>query len=197
VVVEDKQLLDVGCGRGGPSSYIVRYLQPREVIGLDACEDAIRFCQERHRRDGLRFVLGNAEQVPFANQSFDIILNVESSHCYLDRPRFFGEVARLLKPVGLFCYADIFNPNEFENVKHTLSQIKEFRLLKLIDITPEVIRAIDRNRERLTGILTAAIDPRLGNEAIIHNLIHSIQIYGNNVSRQWLYYSWLMEKTVA
>jgi SAM-dependent methyltransferase len=50
------RVLDIGCGRGGPASYIARYLNAGEVTGLDACADSIAFCQRRHLhpRAGLR-----------------------------------------------------------------------------------------------------------------------------------------------
>ena len=39
-------------------------------------------------------------------RSFDVVINIEASHLYDDRARFFAEVLRVLKPGGHFCYTD-------------------------------------------------------------------------------------------
>ena len=50
---------------------------------------------------------GDAENLPFPDQSFDAVINIESSHCYPRFPRFLAEVARVLRPGGHFLYADL------------------------------------------------------------------------------------------
>ena len=54
----------------------------------------------------MRFVQGSALDLPFPDATFDVVLNVEASNDYGDRPRFFREAARVLKPDGLLLYAD-------------------------------------------------------------------------------------------
>jgi Methyltransferase domain len=48
--------------------------------GTDLNPNGIAFCQKRHDLPGLDFVHGNAEDLPFDDQSFDAVLNVEASH---------------------------------------------------------------------------------------------------------------------
>ena len=45
------------------------------------------------------FVQGNAESLPFADQSFDVVINVEASLHYLDFARILTEVKRVLRPM--------------------------------------------------------------------------------------------------
>src|SRR5690606_18302085 len=98
--------LEVGCGRGGGASYVARYLKPRSLIGLDIAAKSIAFCRDRHSAPGLSFRHGDAQNLPFPDESFDIVLNVESSGSYPDRAVFFREVARVLRPGGHFLFAD-------------------------------------------------------------------------------------------
>ena len=58
------------------------------AAGLDFSQKAIDFARGHHRDPRLRFVCGDAEALPFADASFDAVLNVESSHCYPNVPRF-------------------------------------------------------------------------------------------------------------
>jgi len=82
-------------------------LHPASYTGLDLNPAGIAFCRKRHNVPGLDFVQGDAENLPFPDQSFDAVINIESSHCYPRFPRFLAEVARVLRPGGHFLYADL------------------------------------------------------------------------------------------
>jgi SAM-dependent methyltransferase len=102
-----KRVLEVGCGHGGGASYLMRTSHPASYTGLDLNPVGIAFCRKRHNVPGLDFVQGDAENLPFPDQSFDAVINIESSHCYPRFPRFLAEVARVLRPGGHFLYADL------------------------------------------------------------------------------------------
>ena len=59
----------------------------------------------------------NAQNLPFQNESFDAVLNVESSHRYPQMEKFLNEVYRVLKPNGYFLFTDFRNNPEIENLK--------------------------------------------------------------------------------
>ena len=102
-----KAVLEVSCGHGGGASYLTRTFQPAQYVGLDLNAAGIRFCRRRHAGvAGLEFTVGDACALPFADASFDVVVNVEASHCYPDFARFLSEVARVLRPGGRFLYAD-------------------------------------------------------------------------------------------
>src|SRR5215212_4621378 len=101
-----KRVLEVSCGAGGGGSYIMRTFRPTSYTGLDLNPASIDFCRSRHEIPGLDFVQGDAEDLPFADQSFDAVINVEASHQYPHFESFLSEVARVLRPGGHFLYAD-------------------------------------------------------------------------------------------
>ena len=102
-----KRVLEVGCGHGGGASYLMRTLRPASYTGLDLNRAGIAFCRKRHNLLGVDFVHGDAEKLPFPDQSFDAVINVESSAAYPHFSRFLAEVARVLRPGGHFLYADL------------------------------------------------------------------------------------------
>ena len=106
VDLSGKRVLEVSCGHGGGSSYLTRTLKPASYTGLDLNPAGIEFCKTRHHLPGLEFVHGDAQNLPFPDDSFDAVVNVEASHLYPDVPRFLAEVARVLRPGGHFLYAD-------------------------------------------------------------------------------------------
>ena len=50
---------------------------------------------------------GNALEMPFADDSFDAVFSNGSLHEWEDPARVFGQIARVLKPGGRFCVADM------------------------------------------------------------------------------------------
>ena len=117
------KLLEVSCGRGGGlNAFLSAAPGVFDATGLDVAGSAIAFCRGNYGEDEKRrFVEGSALDLPFANASFDVVLNVEASNDYGDRPRFFAEVARVLKPDGVFAYTDNFRSGQAEQMKEELA----------------------------------------------------------------------------
>ena len=76
------KVLEVGSGRGGGASYIARYHKPKIIYGIDLSSKAIDLCKDTHNEENLEFLVGDSANIPFDNDSFDVVINVESSHCY-------------------------------------------------------------------------------------------------------------------
>jgi ubiquinone/menaquinone biosynthesis C-methylase UbiE len=156
-----KQVLEVSCGHGGGASYLVRTLRPASYMGLDFNADGVAFCRRRHNLPALDFVHGDAESLPFADQSFDTVINVEASHAYPRFPRFLAEVVRVLRPGGRFLYADFrYRPDlsgwEAELVDTQMRQVSE-RV-----INAEVLRALDKNSQRSLELIGRVLPAFLG-----------------------------------
>jgi ubiquinone/menaquinone biosynthesis C-methylase UbiE len=148
---DNKAVLEVGSGRGGGASYIARYYKPNTYTGLDISGSVIDFCNLYYSTPGLQFVKGIAERQPFENNSFDIVLNVESARCYSDLSVFFREVSRVLRPGGYFLFADMMHRGEVVNMRSRLRECG-FSITDEQNITPNVLVALDNDtprRERL------------------------------------------------
>ena len=141
------EALEVGSGRGGGASFMMRYFQPNSLMGLDLTANATRFCQRYHSVEGLSFMRGNAESLPFADDSFDVVINVESSHCYAHFEQFLSEVSRVLKPNGHFLYADFRNQPQLEGWRKDLYGMG-LDLLKEEHITPNILLSLDIDHDR-------------------------------------------------
>lgn len=142
-----KDVLEVGCGRGGGVSYIARYLRPRRIVGLDVAGSQVKFCQRVHGDTGAEFIRGDAENLPFDVGSFDAVINVESSFCYGNVERFFREVRRVLKPGGHFLYADVRLKHELDRWVDQLAG-SGLVALESHDISGNVMRALELDGDR-------------------------------------------------
>lgn len=101
-----KKLVEIGCGRGGGLKHLNDHWQPSETIGVDLSEWNITFCNHRFSESNLSYEVGSAMEIPLTNDSCDCLINIESSHIYPDFNLFCIEAARVLKPGGLFSFAD-------------------------------------------------------------------------------------------
>jgi len=109
-----KAVLEIGCGRGGNCYYLSRYCAAGRVVGVDVCAPNLALARQDPRLKRVELFAGDAQQLPFVDASFDVVLNLESSHCYRQFPQFVSEVARVLKRPGLFCFADLWNVDVLE-----------------------------------------------------------------------------------
>jgi fatty-acid O-methyltransferase len=145
-----KRVLEVSCGHGGGASYLMRALRPAAYTGLDLNPAAIAFCRKKHQLDGLDFVRGHAEDLPFADQSFDAVINIEASLHYPRFPRFLAEVARVLRPQGHFLYAD-FRPVDDIGTWEAALADAPLRMLSQRAINAEVVGGMDKNSPQWAG----------------------------------------------
>ena len=150
VDLNGKRVLEVGCGHGGGASYLMRTLHPASYTGLDLNPAGIDFCRKRHNLAGLEFVQGDAENLPLPDQSFDAVINIESSHLYPRFPRFLAEVARVLRPGGHFLYADGRSSYGIAGWEAALANAP-MGMLSQREINAEVVRGVERYMPQWQG----------------------------------------------
>ena len=186
-------VLEVGSGRGGGSYFVKRYLGPSQMVGLDYSEHAVSLCRQTYNLPGLRFIHGDAEDLPFDDTSFDAVVNIESSHCYGSMSRFLAEVVRVLRPGGHLLFAD---SRQSELCQLLDSQLAESGLRTLVkqDITPNVVAAMEMDNVRKSKQIRGAA-PRL-----LSGLMEEFagapgsRIYGDFTSGRARYVSYVLQK---
>ncbi len=158
----DAAVLEVGSGRGGGASFLTRRHAPKSYTGADYSPQAVALCQQRHGAvPGLRFAVGDAEHLPFADASFDVVVNVESSHCYGHVDRFFAEVARVLRPGGRFAYTDFRSADDMKVLAATLAATPGLEIVEQEDITAGVLAALAADDARKRALIAEFVHPRL------------------------------------
>ena len=147
VDLSGKQVLEVSCGHGGGAAYLMRTLHPASYTGLDYNPDGIAFARRRYDLPGVDFVHGDAENLPFPDESFDVVLNVEASHAYPHFDRFLPEMVRVLRPGGHFLYADFRGYLEYDAWDSALAGMP-MRMESKRVINAEVLRGLNKNSPR-------------------------------------------------
>lgn len=194
VELRGKAVLEVSCGHGGGASYLMRTLRPERYTGLDLNPAGIRFCRQQHGIvPGLDFVQGEAEALPFPDQSFDTVINLEASHCYASFPRFLTEVARVLKPGGHLLYADF---RFVENIAAWELAIASapLRVKACRDISGPVLRGMARNSPRSRALVSRYLPKALQRFGFDFAGVEGSRVYRALESGQMSYRSYCFEK---
>ncbi len=147
-----RDVLEVGSGRGGGCSYLARYHAPRSIVGIDFSRRAVELSQRLHRVPGLSFAWGDAQRLPFGDASFDVVVNVESSHCYASMEGFLAEVRRVLRPGGAFLFADFRPVGDLEALRGQLGATG-MDIEREIDITSDVVASLDQDGARRLALM--------------------------------------------
>ncbi len=198
VELRGKKVLEVSCGHGGGASYLTRTLQPAHYTGIDLNRTGIAFCQQRHPFDGLDFLEGDAQNLMFADHTFDAVINVEASHCYPDFSRFLAEVARVLRPGGHFLYADFrFSDGVVSGDFTDWEQAFASAPLKMLHsrvINAEVRRGMDLNSRRSQDLIVRHLPKFLHSLGRDFAGIQGSRIYNALVSGELSYRSYCFVK---
>ena len=105
-----ERILDVGCGTG----YLLRQLDARcpdavELTGVDPARAMIAAARAAAAGERLRWLEGTAEELPFPEGSFDLVVSTTSFDHWADQRAGLGECARVLAPGGWLVLTDLFS----------------------------------------------------------------------------------------
>ena len=109
--LEEKHVLEVGCGNGAQSMYIYENFKPASFTGIDINAQNIDLARSINgTHQNLSYFVDDAQEIKnVPDNSVDVLLCIESAFHYPDKPKFLKEVRRVLKPTGTFLIADILS----------------------------------------------------------------------------------------
>lgn len=194
VDLRDKDIAEIGCGRGGGLSYVVRAFSPATALGVDLDMRAAKFCSTHYKLKGMSFAQGDAQNLSMlADSSLDAVLNVESSHRYPDMGLFLKEVHRVLRPGGFFLYTDFRYDWEMPELKQQLLD-SGMLIHKEEMITGHVVNALEADDAR-KRLLVKRLAPRYIHKIAL-NFAGTIgsKTYVQFATRKYEYYNFVMRR---
>ena len=125
---EDKLLLEVGVGSGRNAKPLLEKIRPC-LVGLDLTREMLNNARNKllAHKQHFDLILGDAEHLPFAAETFDAILCMSTMHYFEDQEKTLEDYGRLLKQGGTFVYGDLSiheadDHEFFETLERTISR---------------------------------------------------------------------------
>lgn len=104
-----QQIVDIGCGLGGPARYIAKRFQC-SVSGIDITEPFVeagnKLTRLLHMESQVKIEHGDGQHLPYPDAVFDGAYTQHVTMNVADRRRFFGEAYRVLKPGAFFALTE-------------------------------------------------------------------------------------------
>jgi len=143
-------VLDAGCGIGGTSLYFGQKTRAT-IVGITIVESQVAQATSLSKSADLHprvsFQIADFTKLPYANNSFDVVIGIESiCHAY-PKSAFLAEAYRVLKPSGRLVIADGYMKHPPKNDKDRKSRdlfCRSFALSELIDV-----QAMERNIKKV------------------------------------------------
>jgi SAM-dependent methyltransferase len=115
--LSDRRILDVGCGAGATLAMFEQWgAKPENLFGVDLLSERIRSGKERYPE--FSFLQANAESLPFADSSFDLVLLFTVFTSVLEprmRANIAHEIDRVLRPNSAIVWYDFRFNNPFNS----------------------------------------------------------------------------------
>ncbi|MEK6589780.1 MAG: class I SAM-dependent methyltransferase [Nitrospinota bacterium] len=87
--------LDIGCGTG----YFTHFLGDlcKNVIGMDKSLDMLTYAMKKHKNQNIKYLIAQAESLPFKDGSFDISISITSINFFKNPAKAISEAVRVSK----------------------------------------------------------------------------------------------------
>ena len=143
-----KAWLDVGCGAGMLAQSIVENYAPESVMGVDPLEASIDHARAHEANAGISFNVGDAQDLPFEDSAFDIVVSGLMIKFVPDKLRAVSEMKRVSRPGGTVALYDWDMGGDKNTTRHFWRAIT--------DIAPELMKGRASDRPPMTETATVA-----------------------------------------
>lgn len=107
-LISGGKILDVASGRGEFIGILMQVLKDYEkFIGIDFSDKTVKFSQKHFKDKPVEIIKMNAENMSFADASFDVVGIQNSLHHMLKLDKVLNEMKRVLKPGGYFLICEM------------------------------------------------------------------------------------------
>jgi ubiquinone/menaquinone biosynthesis C-methylase UbiE len=91
--MQDLQLIDIGCGTGYFTQFLGSYC--RSIVGIDISMDMIKYAVKNHKGSNIKYLIANAENLPFKDGSFDMSVSVTAVNFFGNPAKSISEAVRI------------------------------------------------------------------------------------------------------
>ncbi|WP_417223968.1 malonyl-ACP O-methyltransferase BioC [Amphritea sp.] len=135
-------VVDLGCGTGYFAPLLTEHLKPQQLICLDLALGMLEYARQHRATPNTLWLCGDAEKLPLADGSVDLIFSSLAVQWCEDLPALFSEVARVLKPGGRFLFSTLGPETLYElrdswSVVDCFQHVNRFISLSCLQVSAE------------------------------------------------------------
>ncbi len=138
----------------------------QSVVCLDATLSMLEVGKDKAKKENLKnitFVQGYAENIPFADNTFDIVFSRLAFHHFENAQSAFSEMVRVLKPKGKFVIVDVEAPETgLRKVKDKIEILRDASHVRILS-KEEIFNLYEQFKMRIEKYDTVEIDHSLKN----------------------------------
>jgi malonyl-CoA O-methyltransferase len=181
VKITPERILDAGAGTGLAIPPLFARYKKAQVVALDLSENMLK---KSARHGGLfrtpHLVCADVEQLPFADNVFDLVFSSLSMQWCNDLNAAFLEARRVLKPGGLFVFS-IFGPDTLKELRHSWDKVDGAnhvnRFIDMHDIGDALLQDGFAEPVMEAEMMTVTYDS-------VDEIMHDLKAIGANVTAQ-------------
>ena len=165
--VKDKNVLDIACG-SGYGSFELSKSNPIQVTGVDISLKSIEYAKSKYNNRNLEYLQGDATNLPFSDNTFDVIVSFETIEHLQDYELFVQEISRCSKDNALLVIStpnkEIYpEGNEFHFKEFTKKEFhtilkKQFKFVDLINQNSFYVNSLFKNKNQIKDNKTILTD---------------------------------------
>src|SRR5690606_39551761 len=95
---EQLNWLELGCGTGALSAAILGQCRPKSILAIDPSESFLRQARANVTDERVRFLSGDAQQLPLSGDSIDVVVSALVLNFLPDRESALKEMNRVARP---------------------------------------------------------------------------------------------------
>jgi len=124
IKIEPEVIIDIGSGTGRLSSAVTERYPDSRVYSLDLAPEMLNYARKQSITQPTAFVCADAEQLPFADQSVDMIVSNVTIQWCMNLEQTFKEFHRVIKPGGLLMFTT-FGPDTLKELRMSWSGVDQ------------------------------------------------------------------------
>lgn len=171
---EAASVVDVGCGTGYCSELLARRLPSADLWALDIAPAMVRTARRRLQTRSAFYVCGDAECLPLADDSADLIVSNLALQWCRDLDRVFAECRRVLKPGGRLLFST-FGPATLQELRAAWARVDDYRHVNDFASAQQVASAMARAG---LEILDVQVEPRVSRYGDVLELMRELKGIG-------------------
>lgn len=143
--LNEKNVLEVGCRKGETLHNLSRIFPKSQLYGLDMYLEEI--IEANGKKSTEHYICGDVYNFPIQNESFDVILCMNSLPSYHEPLTYFSECKRVLKSQGILMMADMFHFDQVNKIKN-FCEVNHMKIINFKDISKNVMNYIKIQKKK-------------------------------------------------